>query len=90
MFRSTSLAIFGKNKGNDDNGSDDLDRALSYEPEKAKAWFKQARTVQETGNYDYAINLWLRGLNFDPENMDALEAFMDASIAHSRSARIGS
>lgn len=82
VWRSTGLAIFGKNnKGNDDNGSDDLDRALSYDPEKAKAWFKQARTVQETGNYDYAMNCWLRGLNFDPENMDALEAFMDASIS---------
>lgn len=81
VSRSTGLAIFGKNKGGEENGSDELDRALDYEPEKAKVWFKQAQTVQDTGSYDYAMNCWLSGLAFDPSNMNALEGFMNAATA---------
>jgi len=75
------LAIFGKNKDGDDDSSGDDSRDFEIQPGKAKAWFTQAKTVQETGNYDYAMSCWLSGLAFDPTNMDALEGFMNAAIA---------
>ena len=37
---------------------------------KAKAFFAKARKIAETGNFDYAIEMFLDGLRFDP---DALE-----------------
>jgi tetratricopeptide (TPR) repeat protein len=81
VWRSIGLAIFGKNKDGEDNSSGDDSRGFEVNPPKAKAWFTQAKTVQETGNYDYAMNCWLSGLAFDPTNMDALEGFMNAAIA---------
>ncbi len=82
VWRSIGLAIFGKNKDGDEGPTDGESRDFEINPPKAKAWFTQAKTVQETGNYDYAMNCWLRGLEFDPTSMDALEGFMDAAIAH--------
>lgn len=79
--RSIGLAIFGKNKDGDDSSSGDESRGFEVNPPKAKAWFTQAKTVQETGNYDYAMSCWLSGLAFDPTSMDALEGFMTAAIA---------
>jgi tetratricopeptide (TPR) repeat protein len=46
-----------------------------YSPEKARKFFEHARTVQETGNPEYAMQLWLGGLRFDPGNMDGVTAF---------------
>ncbi len=74
------MALFGKNKqGDSDDGGNDDDRP-EIQPAKAKAWFSQAKTVQETGSYDYAMNCWLSGMAFDPTSMDALESFMDCAI----------
>lgn len=75
------MAFFGKNnQGAVAAGGADDDRP-EIQPAKAKAWFSQARTVQDTGSYDYAMNCWLSGMAFDPTNMDALEAFMSAAVA---------
>ncbi len=80
VWWSIRLALFGKNKqGDADEGGNDDDRP-EIKPAKAKAWFSQAKTVQETGSYDYAMNCWLSGLAFDPTSMDALESFMDCAI----------
>ena len=58
VWWSIGLAIFGKNKQDDSEtgGSvaGDGDRP-EIQPAKAKAWFSQAKTVQETGSYDYAM-----------------------------------
>lgn len=79
------MAIFGKGKGKGDGaddagGGNEIPFSENFDPDKAQAWFKQAKTVQETGNYDYAMNCWLRGLSFDPTDMTALESFMNASV----------
>jgi tetratricopeptide (TPR) repeat protein len=35
---------------------------------KAEVFFDRARSVADTGNYEYAIEMYLQGLNFDPES----------------------
>jgi tetratricopeptide (TPR) repeat protein len=54
--------------------SDDMD----VHPEKAKKFFDYARTVHETTNYEYAVQLWLNGLRHDPGNVQSLESFMNS------------
>ncbi len=56
------------------DGEKDKDKVV-YSPEKAKKFFEHARTVQETGNPEYAMSLWLGGLRFDPGNMEGLTSF---------------
>ncbi|QOV91676.1 tetratricopeptide repeat protein [Humisphaera borealis] len=36
---------------------------------KAEVFFERARTVADTGNYEYAIEMYLQGLNYDPESV---------------------
>jgi tetratricopeptide (TPR) repeat protein len=79
------LAFFGRKDNNEPNkapgdGANGLpptnpEAAVIFSPEKAMKFFDHARTVQETGNYEYAIQLWLNGLRFDPNSMTGLEAF---------------
>ncbi len=38
--------------------------------ERAQRLFERARTVAETGQYDYAIELYLQGLGYDPEAVE--------------------
>src|SRR5262249_38075359 len=85
MTRNSALAFFGKSKDNDPNkvpgdGANGLppsnpEAALVFSPEKAMKFFEHARTVQETGNFEYAMQLWLSGLRWDPSSMSGLEAF---------------
>ncbi len=42
------------------------DQALA----KAKVFFERARTVAQTGNFDYAIEMYLEGLRFAPDALD--------------------
>ncbi len=57
---------------------------LSFSPEKARAWFERARTVQDTGNHEYAMACWLSGLRLDPTNVDSLKAFFRAASEHGK------
>ncbi|MBN2456851.1 MAG: tetratricopeptide repeat protein [Sedimentisphaerales bacterium] len=36
---------------------------------KAKAFFQKARKIAETRNFDYAINMYLEGLNYGPDSV---------------------
>ena len=47
---------------------------------KAETFFQRARTVADTGNYDYAIEMYLQGLNMDPESVEAHQALRDVSM----------
>jgi tetratricopeptide (TPR) repeat protein len=38
---------------------------------KAETFFSRGKTVADTGQYDYAIEMFLQGLNIDPEAVDA-------------------
>lgn len=52
-----------------------------YQPEKAKRFFEHARTVHNTGNYEYAMQLWLNGLRLDPDSLPAVEGFFGSAGA---------
>jgi len=43
------------------------------DPRKARSWFDNARTVADTGNHEYAIESFISGLKFEPDNMQAHE-----------------
>lgn len=47
---------------------------------KAKAFFDRGATVAGTGNYDYAIEMFIQGLNLDPESVEAHQALRDISL----------
>lgn len=73
------MGLFGKKTG--ESGSNDKSPGASeFSPEKARLFFERAATVDETGNFEYAVSLWLQGLNWDPSSMAGTEGFF-ASIA---------
>jgi tetratricopeptide (TPR) repeat protein len=47
---------------------------------KAKAFFDKGRTVADTGQYDYAIEMFLNGLNIDPDAVEAHQALREISL----------
>jgi len=48
--------------------------------EKAKRFFQQGRTVGETGQYEYAIEMYLQGLSIDPDAVDAHQALREIAL----------
>lgn len=86
------MALFGKKKGKPETEAGSTDQAGStapaethakrkpIEPDKASKFFGHARTVEETGNIEYALQLWIGGLRQDPSDMHALERV--ANLAH--------
>ncbi len=49
-------------------------------PGKGKAYFDRAKTVADTGNYDYAIDMYIEGLFREPLNIPEHEALRDISL----------
>ncbi|HMB96101.1 MAG TPA: hypothetical protein VKK61_08695, partial [Tepidisphaeraceae bacterium] len=47
---------------------------------KAKAFFDRGATVAGTGNYEYSIEMFLQGLNIDPEAIEAHQTLRDISL----------
>jgi tetratricopeptide (TPR) repeat protein len=47
---------------------------------KAATFFDRAKTVADTGSYEYSIELYLQGLAIDPEAVDAHQAMRDVSL----------
>ena len=74
------MALFGKKKQNDATGASAAE--WQPEPHKAAKFFEHARTVAQTGNFAYAIDLYARGIRFDPGNMTAHEAIYEMGIRH--------
>jgi len=52
------------------------------EPEKAQRFFERAKTVHQTGSHEYAMQLWLQGLRFDPGSMTGLEGYFQSATQH--------
>ena len=50
------------------------------EQAKAKVFFDRGNSVAGTGNYEYAIEMYLQGLNIDPENIDAHQTLREFSL----------
>lgn len=51
---------------------------ISSSPEKAQRFFDHARTVYETGGYEYAVQSWLTGIGWDPHSVTGLEGLAKA------------
>lgn len=49
-------------------------------PGKGKAFFDRAKTVAESGNYDYAIDMYIEGLNREPTNIAEHQALRDIAL----------
>jgi tetratricopeptide (TPR) repeat protein len=49
-------------------------------PGKGKAFFDRARSVAATGNFDYAIDMYLEGLFREPFNVDEHKALRDVAL----------
>jgi tetratricopeptide (TPR) repeat protein len=49
-------------------------------PGKGQAFFDRAKVVAETGNFDYAIDMIIEGLNREPENVGELERLYNVSL----------
>jgi tetratricopeptide (TPR) repeat protein len=47
---------------------------------KAQVFFDRGKTVAETGNFEYAIDMYIEGLGVDPENTEAHQALRDVSL----------
>jgi tetratricopeptide (TPR) repeat protein len=47
---------------------------------KAARFFDSAKAKASAGQYDYAIELYLNGLSFDPESIDAHKALRDVAL----------
>jgi len=75
-----SVAIFGKKDSkNDEQSGTPAPVVESYSPKKAKAFFDRAVTVHESTNYEYAMQMWLNGLRWDPTSMFGLNGFLKSS-----------
>jgi len=49
-------------------------------PGKGLAFFERARTVAESGNFDYAIEMYIAGLNREPENTAEHQALAEVAV----------
>lgn len=47
---------------------------------KAGVFFERAAAVAGTGNFDYAIEMYISGLSIDPENVEAHQALRDIAL----------
>ena len=55
------------------------------DPKRAQIYFDRGKLVAQTGNFEYAIEMYIQGLSFDPDNVAAHQALRD--IALQRKAR---
>lgn len=74
------MAIFGK-KTAAAGGEGDENQPLSFDPKKAKVFWDRAGVVHESGNYEYAMQLWLNGLAWDPTNFESVRSFLRSADA---------
>ena len=51
---------------------------IQYSPQKADVFFTYARAAHETGNFEYAMQHWLNGLQHDPRITAGLEGFVSS------------
>jgi tetratricopeptide (TPR) repeat protein len=49
-------------------------------PGKGKSFFDRAKTVADTGNYDYAVDMYIQGLLREPGNLDEHKALREVSL----------
>jgi tetratricopeptide (TPR) repeat protein len=50
------------------------------EQKKARAFFDRAKTVADTGNFEYAIDMMMEGLKRDPDSVEAHQMLREISL----------
>ncbi|MEX0875897.1 MAG: hypothetical protein WD114_00420 [Phycisphaerales bacterium] len=76
------MAFFGKknnNNSSDDEGENTGPGPEDFSPKKAKTFFERAMTVHQSGSYEYAMQMWLNGLRWDPNSMEGLNGYLKSS-----------
>ncbi|MFG0258064.1 MAG: tetratricopeptide repeat protein [Phycisphaerales bacterium JB043] len=86
------MALFKKNQtgegsGDSGDGSATGGQGPAFDPGKAERWFAHAKTSHESTNYEYATTCWLKGLAFDPANLEALQSFLNSAQAYAQGAK---
>jgi tetratricopeptide (TPR) repeat protein len=71
----------------DSNGPTDNDNVLrgyhdvpEEDRKKAQVFFDRGKTVADTGNFEYAIEMYIQGLGYDPENVEAHQTLREISL----------
>ncbi len=76
------MALFGKKKSEEEVPSGIEDGGWRPQPDKAAKFFEHARTVAQTGNYSYALDMYARGLRFEPDNMESHLALYETAVRY--------
>ena len=74
----------GKDGGNGDGKPPTTgeDGGMEFSPEKAERFFSVARNRHDVQSFDYAANMWLQGLKFNPNNVEAVKGFFSSVTGH--------
>jgi tetratricopeptide (TPR) repeat protein len=84
------LFSFGKKKPTDQpqqdasapaGGQPAVEGAFIPQPDKARKFFDHARTIAQTGNYEYALMLYAKGFRFDPNGLPRHEEFYKLAVS---------
>lgn len=84
MKEGGALAIFGKKSSGDGSGESQNaagEPTIEVSAEKAKRFFDHARAMHDSGQFEYAMSLWLQGLKWSPSDLSALERFAQSAGA---------
>ncbi len=76
---SGALGAGGSGAGSAGGGGGGSAPGFEFDSGKAKRFFDHAVTVHEATNFGYAMNLWLKGLRFDPADMKGIEGFFNSA-----------
>jgi tetratricopeptide (TPR) repeat protein len=63
--------------GNSSSGYQDIPEE---DRRKAQVFFDRGKTVADTGNFEYAIEMYIQGLTVDPENTEAHQALREIAL----------
>jgi tetratricopeptide (TPR) repeat protein len=79
--------LFGKKKppsppADGDPSSPASGTGFQPDPERAGKFFVHARTVADTSNFAYALELYARGIKLDPDALAAHEAMYEAAVQY--------
>lgn len=73
-----TVALFKKKEETTEGGETPAVEAIdqAFSPKKAKAFFDRAQTVHDSTNYEFAMQMWLSGIRWEPTSMDAFKGFL--------------
>src|SRR5262245_49753759 len=75
-----SVGAAGNGGGNAVTGG--VSETVRPDPEKARRWFEHAKISGATGNYDYALTCFAKGIRLDPTDLAAHEAMWEAAVQY--------